>query len=453
MLIHRTRTWAVALLAALPFFVSLPEGGAAPKEPSISSAAWQPISPMTSKRRGQVAHFVADKGLVVLGGYAGSGGTDTGLQTAERLDPATGTWSPLSMAPRAISSGLSLTLPDGRIFVVDGDGTSTYDPATDTWASGSAFPMNWEYTGTLGLLPDGDVILAGPVQGEDVTNKSIRYDPATNTVVSSPKLKEFRSGHTGTALPDGRFLVTGGWQWGSDEDGGEIHVTLTSAEIFDPATDTWTLVAPMATSRKGHAAALLPSGKVLVTGGVLEGQGVITSAEIYDPATDTWATVAPLNEARWYHVMTALPSGRVMVSGGRTGGLNYLSSVEIYDPDVDAWVSLPPMASGRLDHTATYAPGHGVFIAGGYDGSTSLSGVELYPLGNAAAGTACVIGDECTSGVCESGQCMNSGNGAGGAGGEGGGGTGGAGGEGGEGAGGAGGEGGGGTGGAGGEGG
>ncbi|MRG93393.1 Kelch repeat-containing protein [Polyangium spumosum] len=418
------RLLPLALLASLPFFAFLPEGGAAPKGPSISSAMWQSIAPMSTPRRWHEAHFAPGVGLVVVGGYAQNGIEDTAYMTAERLDLATGTWSALTPPPAGIENASSGVLPDGRIFFLDAGHGATYDPATDTWTNEPALALNYEYNGVLGVLADGSVIAAGSQDGEDVTNQSVRYDPVTQTVVSSPKLKQYRSAHTGTMLPDGRFLVTGGWTWGMEEN----HVTLTVAETFDSMTNTWTLVAPMGTGRKGHAAALMSSGKVLVSGGVEENTGIISSAEIYDPATDTWTPVASMSVQRWYHVMTELPSGRVMVTGGRISG-GETASVEVYDPALDTWISLPDMASPRSFHTATYVPGHGVVIAGGTPGNGSLASVEIYPLGNAAAGESCVIGDECVSGVCESGQCTDPGSGSGGAGGMGG--EGGAGGEGG----------------------
>ncbi len=48
------------------------------------------------------------------------------------------------------------------------------------------------------------------------------------------------------------------------------------AELYDPATQTWSLTAPMSTLRHSHAATLLYSGQVLVAGGV----GAETSAEL-----------------------------------------------------------------------------------------------------------------------------------------------------------------------------
>uniref|UniRef100_UPI00389AA24F kelch repeat-containing protein n=1 Tax=Pyxidicoccus xibeiensis TaxID=2906759 RepID=UPI00389AA24F len=63
---------------------------------------------------------------------------------------------------------------------------------------------------------------------------------------------------TATLLDNGKVLVSGGWRAGT---------YLTSAEVYDPASGTWSSTAPMASARRQHTATLLPNGKVLVEGG------------------------------------------------------------------------------------------------------------------------------------------------------------------------------------------
>ncbi len=71
----------------------------------------------------------------------------------------------------------------------------------------------------------------------------------------------------------------------------------------------------MNTGRAAHSATLLPSGKVLVAGGDLY-LTAQTSAEIYDPGSDTWTAVPSLSTARYGHAATLLPNGKVLVAGG-----------------------------------------------------------------------------------------------------------------------------------------
>ena len=91
-------------------------------------------------------------------------------------------------------------------------------------------------------------------------------------------------------------------------------VLLSSAELYDPASGTWTATGNMSTARLSHgdAAAL---GKVLVAGGYVS-SGFLSSAELYDPASGTWTATGSLGSARELHTATLLPSGKVLVAGG-----------------------------------------------------------------------------------------------------------------------------------------
>src|SRR5918911_1730616 len=111
-----------------------------------------------------------------------------------------------------------------------------------------------------------------------------------------------RYNHTATALSDGRVLVAGG----SDS------APLATARVYDPATNPWSSAASMNRPRQGQAAARLHSGKVLVAGGVVPGADPTTAgdytatAEIYDPAANTWSKAASMSTGRFEPTMTVL---------------------------------------------------------------------------------------------------------------------------------------------------
>jgi hypothetical protein len=147
------------------------------------------------------------------------------------------------------------------------------------------------------------------------------YDPATGTWTTTGSLSVARRGPTATLLPNGQVLVAGG----------VFGAYLASAELYDPATGLWTPTGNIAMGRTLHTATLLPNGQVLVAGGFNHGTAP-RPAELYDPATGTWTITDTLDPARWSHTATLLHNGRVLVSGGRTrgGGVGVLSSAELY---------------------------------------------------------------------------------------------------------------------------
>src|ERR687886_10824 len=73
-----------------------------------------------------------------------------------------------------------------------------------------------------------------------------------------------RYNHTATVLKDGRVLVAGGV---GDADSTHRGVALQSAEIYDPAANTWSDAGTMSVARAGDTATLLQDGDVLVAGG------------------------------------------------------------------------------------------------------------------------------------------------------------------------------------------
>ena len=101
-------------------------------------------------------------------------------------------------------------------------------------------------------------------------------------------LSQARANAATVRLPDGRILIEGG-----DTSSGPLQ----SAEIF--ATDgTLSSATSMNSPRSHHFAVVLSDGRVLVGGGMTTGGGITNSAEIYDPATDSWSSVPAMITAR-----------------------------------------------------------------------------------------------------------------------------------------------------------
>src|SRR5947207_1015970 len=135
----------------------------------------------------------------------------------------------------------------------------------------------------------------------------------------------WREAPTAILRDDGRVPVARGYGAVGNDLGG----ILSAAELFDPATDTWSSAGNMTSVREDHAASLLEDGRVLVTGGT--SPGGVSNAELYDPTTNTWSPTVNMSVGRRDHTSTLLQNGMVLVVGGVSGCCS-TASVELYDP-------------------------------------------------------------------------------------------------------------------------
>jgi hypothetical protein len=139
-------------------------------------------------------------------------------------------------------------------------------------------------------------------------------------------------------------------------------------------------VATLHVARAAHTATPLPSGQVLIAGGMEEGGGGLASVELYDPADNAVQELGSLTERRVSHTATALADGRVLIAGGYNG--EYLRSVEVFDPTTRRISPGGSLLEGRSGHTATLLPdGRVLFVGGVGRGWTFLRSAELYDPG------------------------------------------------------------------------
>jgi len=160
---------------------------------------------------------------------------------------------------------------------------------------------------------------------------------------------------TATLLNDGRVLIAGGISDGQ---------LLSSAELFDPTTGTFKATGQMTEARARHSATLLPSGKVLLAGGTGD-----VSAEVYDPVAGKFSKTGSLLDNFVFHTATPRSDGRVLIAGGRVGDL-YTSGAEFYNPDSGTFTRAKYMKQARESAVATRLIDGRVLIAGGDLGAT-----------------------------------------------------------------------------------
>lgn len=168
-----------------------------------------------------------------------------------------------------------------------------------------------------------------------------------------------RLGHAVSLLPSGKVLASGGCVSGGSP-------CSASAELYDPATGTWQATGSMLSVRASHTSTVLLSGLVLVAGGNL------LTAELYDPAMGSWQQTGMASQLRAGSTATLLPTGRVLVVGGGGAALP-----EVYDPVTGSW-GLAGSIVRSNGHTATLLPSGKVLVTGGVEGGAPVTAGQLY---------------------------------------------------------------------------
>ena len=219
------------------------------------------------------------------------------------------------------------------------------------------------------------------VRAQSCTPVAAAWNPTGSLTIS-------REVYAATLLPSGKVLITGGYSSASSS-------VVASAEIYNPALGTFSPTGSMGTARYFHAATLLANGKVLITGGSSNGsqEPPLASAEIFDPAGNggvgSFSPTGSMSTGRLYHTATLLPSGKVLIAGGD----NFpVASAEIFDPAGNGGIgSFSPtgsMATARYAHSATLLPNGKVLIAGGASNGYGMAASEIFdPAGNGGVGS------------------------------------------------------------------
>jgi uncharacterized protein YjdB len=302
---------------------------------ALASQSFTPGNAMNVARWLHTATLLND-GTVLIAGGSDLANEET-LDTAEIYSPTAGTFTPLSATLNTARVGHTATLlNNGQVLIVGGYDPATgliadaelYDPPTQTFIDlGDTNAPRYEHTATM--LPNGQVLIAGgdidPTPSGALNTAEIFDLPSqTFTPVPVPMTTQ-REGHAAVVLNNGQVLITGG--------DNPPTGSLNSAEIYDPPSNTFTAVtSAMAVPRISHVMTLLNCGKVLIAGGATDSGGnstALNSAEVYDPASQTFALVGDMNSVRDHQTASLLNDGTVLEAGG-TDGTNIFNTADIY---------------------------------------------------------------------------------------------------------------------------
>ncbi|MGA0117745.1 MAG: Kelch repeat-containing protein [Ilumatobacteraceae bacterium] len=237
------------------------------------------------------------------------------------------------------------------------------------------------YMGTKSVtLQSGKVVVFGGFSFSKITDV---YDPATNSFSRVGDLNRERHGAGAALLPNGKVLAIGG-MYAS----GANYISLSTVEIFDPVTETWSYTGSLNVARENPVVVVLNNGKVLVTGGMWRAPGTtyLSSAEIYDPATGTFTYVNSMPQARGNATGALMSNGNVFVAGGYNSTNGHMKSAIIYNPTLNTWTSISSqmnsvhseggsvtlqLQDGRMLVAGGWSPTLGIWTIDIYDPSTN----------------------------------------------------------------------------------
>jgi len=271
---------------------------------------WFALAPLAEGARQEIGVAELDGVLYTIGGFEGPFAGLSGR--VEAYDIQTDTWrtlAPLPISAHHIGAGVV----GGHVYAVGGLSSLQFNPRGELFRYDTDADA-WEPRASL-PTPRGGMVVAtvagrlhaigGFGAGSEVADHAA-YDPVTDTWQTLAPLPAARD-HIAGAVIDGFIYVVGGR-------------TPNTAQLdrYDPRRDTWVTLAPMPTARSGHAVAAI-DGKLIALGGEVDNRNppnrVFVEVELYDPETDRWVSLAPMAVPR--HGMGAINvDGMIHVPGG-----------------------------------------------------------------------------------------------------------------------------------------
>jgi N-acetylneuraminic acid mutarotase len=284
-----------------------------------SGDVWFSGAPMPTARAALAAVALNGK-IYAIGGVDPSGAV---LNTVEVYDPATNSWGSAASMPTA-RDGLTATVVAGKIYAIGGCtncspfesnpsgvylGTlEIYDPSSDSWTEGASMPTaRW---GLAGAAANGEIYAMGGsnVDPPNMLNTVERYDPGSNTWGKrGVKPLPVKTANLAAAAVNGKIYAIGGGVRGIN--------SLSTVQVFDLSTDTWSQPTTLPGARAGLAADVV-NGKIYTIGGIFANQ-TFSDVEVYDPPSNSWATdpKTPTRGAFW---AAADANGFMYVIGGES---------------------------------------------------------------------------------------------------------------------------------------
>jgi hypothetical protein len=205
------------------------------------------------------------------------------------------------------------------------------------------------------VMADGNVMVCGGMGQNGEPRDHAMIWTRSRGAIYCPDMFWPRYLHCAVGLRDGRVMVSGGVVYSKVEIGGIKFRVSGSIEFYCPVDKKWTLsdiILPDLVTR-GMLMVVLHSGDVLMMGSA-EGLVDLQTTYIFEVDNSRFRRVSMMKEKRWEAAATLLPSGKVIVTGGASYDYHerptILRTCEVYDPVSETWELGPPMNCTRRKH-------------------------------------------------------------------------------------------------------
>ena len=200
---------------------------------------------------------------------------------------------------------------------------------------------------------------------QDIFSQGVTYS-------QGPNLNDARVGDNGVLLNDGRVLILGGHGTG--------FVKLNSAEIWSPATNTFTKFT-MNDYRDYCSVVKLQNGKYLLAGGMSDNLGVgqLLSMELFNPADNSFTPAANMTKVRTWSRGAQLAGGKVLIVGCWYDNASAMQG-DLYDPVADNCIATGDMTAPRSNSFVLPMDDGSALVFGGngIHGSPNYEQIDLY---------------------------------------------------------------------------
>ena len=336
----------------------------------LTTGAFTDVQSMAHGRWYPTVTNLGDGTVMTFSGLDENGSTNT---TVEIYAVSTGWSTPIGSPFTPPLYPRMSVLPDGKVFYSGSTAQSRlFDPVAKTW-SGVIATTNYGGTRTYGtsvllpLTPANNykpvVMIMGGGNPSTATTELIDLSAATPKWTNGPPMSEPRIEMNATILPNGKIIALGGSL--NDEDTGTASL---NADLYDPATNTFSSVGMNVFARLYHSnSLLLPDGTVWVAGG--------------NPARGTYEQHMEIYSPAYLFNPDGTLATRPAITGVPSSGIGYGSAFQVQTPDAASITSVVLMRPGAPTHAFDMEQR---LVAMNFTAGSGLLNVTAPPNGNIA---------------------------------------------------------------------